>query len=124
MSRNLNYYMQLNYPIEITQIPEDEGGGFLATIPLLTGCMSDGETVAEAYSNIEEAKREWLSSMLEREMPIPEPLEDNQFSGKFVVRIPKSLHRLLAQQAAKEGSSLNQFIANSLAYVVGQKHAL
>lgn len=122
MNKNLEYYMQLNYPVEINKISEEDGGGFFASIPMLNGCMSDGETIDEAYQNIEEAKKEWLTSMLERKLPIPEPAIANSFSGKFVVRVPKSLHRLLAAQAEREGISLNQFVANSLSYIVGQKN--
>lgn len=124
MKKTLDYYMKLNYPVEITKISEDDGGGYLASIPLLRGCMSDGETPDEAFQNIMEAKQEWLQNMLERKMPIPEPAIENVFSGKFVVRLPKSLHRLLTEQSEKEGVSLNQFITNSLSYVIGQKHAL
>lgn len=124
MKKTLDYYMKLNYPVEITKIPEDDGGGYLAAISLLRGCMSDGETPDEAFQNIMDAKQEWLQNMLERKMPIPEPTAENSFSGKFVVRLPKSLHRLLTEQSEKEGVSLNQFITNSLSYVIGKKHAL
>ena len=58
-------------------------------------------------------------SMLERNMPIPEP--DDDYSGKFVVRIPKSLHKLLVNQSKREGISLNQYVANSLALIAGMK---
>lgn len=57
MKKDFNYYMSLNYPVEISVIPEDEGGGYLASIPLLPGCMTDGETVEEAYTNLQDAKR-------------------------------------------------------------------
>ena len=124
MKKDLEYYLKLNYPIEITAIDEADGGGFFASVPLLRGCMSDGETIDEAYQNISDAKAEWLANMLERKMPIPEPYADEAFSGKFVVRVPKSLHRLLAEESEKEGISLNQFITNSLSYVMGKKHAV
>lgn len=52
-------------------------------------------------------------------MPIPEP--DDDYSGKFVVRIPKSLHKLLVNQSKREGISLNQYVANSLALIAGMK---
>lgn len=122
MKNTLEYYMNLNYPVEICKIPLKDGGGYFASIPLLQGCMSDGETLDEAYSNIEEAKCEWLQSMIERNMPIPEPSEENQFSGKFLIRVPKSLHKNLAETSKREGISLNQFVSNSLAYILGMKH--
>lgn len=83
--------------------------------------MSDGETLEEAYDNIEDAKKEWLMSMLERRMRIPEPMDREEFSGRFLVRLPKSLHKTLVQLSRKEGVSLNQYVANALAYRAGQK---
>ena len=121
MKKDLSYYLSLNYASEISVIPEDEGGGFLACIPLLPGCMTDGETVEEAYANLQDAKREWIIDMLDRGMPINEPNMKPRFSGRFVVRVPKTLHRLLAEESEREGISLNQFVNNSLAFVVGQK---
>lgn len=123
MKKDFNYYMSLNYPVEISVIPEDEGGGYLASIPLLPGCMTDGETVEEAYTNLQDAKREWIIDMLDRGLPINEPNMKPRFSGRFVVRVPKTLHRLLAEESEREGVSLNQFVNNSLAFVVGQKLA-
>lgn len=122
-NKTLNYYLNLNYTVEISKISEEDGGGYFISIPLLQGCMSDGESLEEAYANIEEAKQEWLQSMLKRNLPIPEPASDNQYSGKFIIRIPKSLHRNLAEESKREGISLNQFISNSLSYMIGMKHA-
>ena len=122
MKKDMSYYMSLSYPVEIQKVKEDDGGGYLATIPLLSGCMSDGETVEEAYDNIEAAKAEWLGSMLERKMDIPEPVEEQEtFSGRFIVRLPKSLHRTLVKQSRYEGVSLNQYVTSALAFAAGQK---
>jgi len=35
LKKDLEYYMKLNYPLEVIQVPEDEGGGFIVTIPAL-----------------------------------------------------------------------------------------
>ncbi|MBQ7884376.1 MAG: type II toxin-antitoxin system HicB family antitoxin [Phascolarctobacterium sp.] len=121
MKKTLEYYMNLKYPTQITEIDIKDGGGFLVEIPLLKGCVSDGETIAEALGNINEAKKEWLAYMLENGLPIPEPLDVSKYSGKFVVRIPKSLHKTISEQSKMEGLSLNQYVANSLAFVAGQK---
>jgi predicted RNase H-like HicB family nuclease len=121
MAKDLAYYMGLDYPVEVKKIKEDEGGGFFVSVPLLPGCMSDGESLEEAYDNIQEAKEEWLSSMLERGMKIPEPVEQEEYSGKFIIRLPKTLHRALVQVSKREGVSLNQYVTNTLAYSLGQK---
>ncbi len=65
--------MILSYEIKIRQLTEEEGGGWLAEIPLLPGCMSDGETVEEAMANINDAKKCWIKTCLELGMDIPEP---------------------------------------------------
>jgi len=124
MEKNLEYYMNLKYPTQITEITVEDGGGYLVEIPLLKGCMSDGETIAEALENIKEAKEEWLTYMLANNLSIPEPADVDKYSGKFVVRIPKTLHKTISEQSKMEGLSLNQYVANSLAYVAGQKQIL
>ena len=128
--------MSLNYPSQITKIDEADGGGFLIEVPMLKGCMSDGETVEEAYNNLEEAKKEWFTYnnleeakkewftyMLENNLAIPEPA-DTAYSGRFVVRIPKTLHKIITEQSKREGLSLNQYVANVLAFAAGQRAAL
>lgn len=122
-TEKLQHYMSLNYPSQITKIDEADGGGFLIEVPMLKGCMSDGETVEEAYNNLEEAKKEWFTYMLENNLAIPEPA-DTAYSGKFVVRIPKSLHKIITEQSKREGLSLNQYVANVLAFAAGQRAAL
>ena len=75
----------------------------------LDGCHSTGETFNEAYENLLEAMEGWLEVKLQYNDPIPEPVVDDGYSGKFVVRLPKSLHKKLAIEAEKEGISLNQY---------------
>ena len=55
MKKNLKYYINLKYKIKITKIPDDEGGGYNACIPLLGSyaLQGDGETKKEAIENLE-----------------------------------------------------------------------
>lgn len=122
--KDVEYYMQLPYALEVRKISEEDGGGIFMSIPMLKGCMSDGACISEAYENLQEAQREWITNMLERNLPIPEPLSATDYSGKFIVRLPKSLHKLLAEQSALEGVSLNQYVTTALAYMVGLKKEL
>lgn len=64
-----------DYAVLIEPLPEAEGGGFLATVPDLPGCMSDGETRAEAAANAEDAIAAWLeeAEALGRAVPPPSP---------------------------------------------------
>ena len=114
----LEYYLGLKYPVTIEEAPE---GGYFAEIKDLPGCFAQGETVAEAYEMIEIARRMWLEVAYEDGQDIPLPRELDQYSGKFFIRTPKSLHRRLDQLADMEGVSLNQFLVSTLSKAVGQE---
>jgi antitoxin HicB len=115
MKKNIEYYMNLPYTRELIKEPE---GGWFIRIKELPGCMSQGDTVEEAMNMIEDAMLGWLDVSLEDGDSIPEPAPDEEYSGKFVVRLPRSLHRQLAETAEREGVSLNQFVNVSLARAV------
>lgn len=70
---SLRDFMKLSYKIELTPLTTEEGGGYLATIPLLKGCQSDGSTPDEAIKNLREAQEAWLASALKHGDPIPLP---------------------------------------------------
>jgi predicted RNase H-like HicB family nuclease len=94
----------------------DEGGDYYyASVSEFPGCMSRGETYEEAASNIREAMELWLEGKLEGGFPVPEPWQESDYSGRFVLRLPKSLHANLAAAAAREGVSLNQYALYRLA---------
>jgi antitoxin HicB len=114
----LEYYLGLKYPVTIEEAPE---GGYFAEIKDLPGCFAQGETVAEAHEMIEIARRMWLEVAFEDGQDIPLPRELDQYSGKFFIRTPKSLHRRLDQLADMEGVSLNQFLVSTLSKAVGQE---
>ncbi len=102
-------YMELPYNIVFRHIKDESGEYYFATVQELDGCMSDGATVEEAHANIREAMEGWIETKLEAGFSVPEPLNADKYSGKFVVRLPKSLHARLAREAEKEGVSLNQY---------------
>jgi antitoxin HicB len=110
-TKDINYYMNLPYRIVIQKDPY---GGFFAQIEELRGCMTQGETYEETYNNILEAMEGWLEVAIEKGIKIPEPESESQYSGRFTLRIPKSLHKKLAQHAKKENVSLNQYAIHLL----------
>ncbi len=116
-TNDINYYLSLPYTIEL--IREDETTWF-ARVAELPGCMTEGDSPADAVDMIQDAMAGWIELALEDGRAIPEPKPLEEFSGKFVVRVPKSLHRDLVAAAAREEVSLNQFIATELARVVGR----
>ena len=105
--KTLEYYMSLPYRLEI--IPDTEEGGYVASYPELRGCMTCGDTMESVAANAEECKREWLMAALEEGIEIPDAVEANEYSGQFKLRIPKSLHKELAEHAKAEGTSMNQY---------------
>ena len=117
MEKTVEYYMSLPYTIELRRDPDE---GWFVQVQELRGCMSQGETREEALAMIQEAMELWLEVALEDGLPIPEPRLEESYSGKFVVRVPQSLHRELVESAAREGVSLNQYINVTLARSVGR----
>ena len=105
--KTLDEYLSLPYKIEL--IPDPDEGGYVVTIPELPGCITSGETAEKAVANAQDAKKAWLSAALEDNIIIPEPDNDNAYSGQFKLRIPKSLHRSLAEHSKREGISMNQY---------------
>ncbi|NOX89101.1 MAG: toxin-antitoxin system HicB family antitoxin [Calditrichaeota bacterium] len=113
MKKNLKYYLNIDYPIEIQKIKEEEGGGFMATIPQLGkyAFVGDGDTIEEAIKSLNEIKEYLFKEYLEKGIPIPEPQseEEKEYSGKFLLRVPKELHRFLAIEAKRNSTTLNQY---------------
>ncbi len=109
----------IEYPFEMRPLAEDEGGGWLITFPDLPGCMSDGETPEEAVANGKDAAAAWLRAMKESGREVPRPSELP--SGKFIARIPRSLHARLMARAKQEGVSMNALVSTFLAESLGRK---
>jgi len=102
-------YLDRPYNIVIRHIVDESGSYYFATVREFDGCMSHGDTYAEAFENIQDAMKGWIEAKLEGGFPIPEPITESDYSGKFVLRLPKSLHAQLALAAEREGVSLNQY---------------
>lgn len=111
--RTLNEYLKLPYRMELVEDMEE--GGYVASYPDLKGCITCADTLERAIANAKEAKEEWLRAALEEGYPIPEPNELEKYSGQFKLRLPRSLHRQLAQASKKEGVSMNQYCVYLLA---------
>lgn len=104
--KTLNDYMEMSYCMEI--IEDKEESGFVVSYPVLPGCVTCGETVESAVANALDAKKAWLEAALEDGIPIHEPDDLETYSGQFKLRIPRSLHRSLAEHSKREGISMNQ----------------
>ena len=111
--------MNLPYRIEVTQDHSEDNPGWVAMIKELPGCITQADTFEELEEMIKDSMRSWIEVALEDGLAIPEPRVEDDFSGKFVVRLPKSLHRELVELSDEEGVSLNTFVIHALARAVG-----
>jgi antitoxin HicB len=109
-----------HYPFEIRPLSE-EGGGFLISFPDFSECISDGETVEEAIQNGLDALQETIAALESMNLPVPEPGSGGGYSGKFIQRVPKSIHARLAIRAKQEGVSMNTLVNTILAESLGKR---
>lgn len=114
-AKELREYMKLPYTRLVQEMNDESGHYFYGRILELDGCQSTGDTLDELYESLNEAMEGWLEVKLENNLPIPKPEKKEDYSGKFVVRVPKSLHQRLAIEAEQEGVSLNQLALYKLA---------
>ena len=105
----LEDYLKLPYTRMIQEINDESGHYWYGKILELNGCQSDGQSPEEVLRNLDEALEGHLKIMLEDGDTIPVPTTENDYSGKFLLRLPKTLHFELAKEAEKEGVSLNQY---------------
>ena len=103
----LSDYMAMPYRMEIVE--DRDEGGFVISYPDLPGCITCGETIELAVANAVDAKKAWIEAALEEGIEIREPDSLDKYSGQFKLRIPRSLHRRLAEHSQKEGISMNQY---------------
>lgn len=111
--KTLNEYLKMPYRMEVVEDPEE--GGFVVSYPDLPGCITCGETMESAIANAKDAKKAWLEAALEDGVKIPEPDSLSDYSGQFKLRLPRSLHRSLAEHSQREGISMNQYCVYLLA---------
>ena len=129
---DLEDYLNLPYTVVLRR---DEQGECVACVDELSGLSAHGRTPQEALENLEEAKKVWIEDRLQRGDPIPAPQapqvpqvpqakdlsEEALPSGKWVQRVPRTLHRDLIRLAQREKVSLNQLVTSVLSEAVGAR---
>ena len=108
-------YMKLPYTRLVQEMNDETGHYFYGRILELDGCQTTADTLTELYENLNDIMESYLEIKFENNMPIRIPETADKYSGKFVVRIPKTLHQRLAIEADREGVSLNQLALYKLA---------
>lgn len=112
MRKSLEEYLALEYPFNVIADPD---GGYVIVFPDLPGCMTQVGSLDEVGPMAEDARLLWLETAYEQEeLDIPLPSYPEEFSGKFNLRLPRSLHRRLAESAEREGVSLNSYATELL----------
>jgi len=101
----------------------DEGGGYTATILEFPGCIAEGDTPAEALEALENAAESWLAVAIANGNEIREPVDFDGYSGKVALRIPRTLHRQVAEFAELEGTSINQLLVHAVSKYIGGQEA-
>jgi predicted RNase H-like HicB family nuclease len=118
--KTVEEYLSLPYTIEVTKDTSDDPPVWFARVRELPGCATEADTFEEVGAMIEDAMRLWIEVALESSQEIPEPQEVAEFSGKFMVRMSRSLHGAVSNAAANEGVSLNAWVTCQLARAVGR----
>lgn len=103
----LNYYLSLPWNVKIHKVKDEDGDYYFGQVQEIPEIRADGDTIEECYNLVMEILKSNLEIMIEDKEKIPEPV-DKTYSGKFNLRLPKSLHKKLAEEAEDEGISLNQ----------------
>ncbi|WP_428660440.1 toxin-antitoxin system HicB family antitoxin [Reyranella sp.] len=93
----------------------EEDGSFRAEILEFPGCIALADTDVDALRALEDVALSWIAGTIESGKEVPEPIEVTAYSGRFVTRLPKSLHRKISYAAQREGVSLNTYIVAALA---------
>jgi len=116
--------MEIEEYLSISNVyfPKQDRGGWLAHVPELKGYLADGDTPDEAYAELKEVLDIWLEVAKAEGKSIAKPAyhEEIVYSGRIGLRLPKNLHRILSEQAEKEGVSLNQYMVSLLSYNAGR----
>jgi len=123
----LAQYLELPYQLDVRSERGGERTQWTATVEELPGCTSRGDTADEALAGLRTAMESWLTAAIAENREVPQPGQDvgksrssHSYSGRFLVRMPKSLHEELARAAEKEQISLNRLVTDVLASAVEQ----
>jgi len=112
MRKPLSNYLGLEYPF--TTVADGDDAYFIK-FPDLPGCMTQVQRLEDIGPMAEEIRQLWIETEYDQGADIPMPSEPADYSGKFVLRVPRTLHRTLAESAERDGVSLNQYVATLLA---------
>jgi len=117
------------YSHVVSPIDAADGGGFMFTMPDISGVVADGETALAAIADGREAFIAVVSAMVDRGQEVPAPVFNVQdftpasASGRVLARLPRSMHMQLTARAKTEGVSLNSLVLAFIAEGLGRRNA-
>ncbi len=112
--KDKEYYLNLPYNFVVKKVLNENGVSYIGKVLELENCICEDLTVEGVSKKIFKVFETYIESQLDEGLQIPEPVGDENYSGKFNVRLPKSLHRQLIIEAKEEGVSLNQYVLYKL----------
>jgi predicted RNase H-like HicB family nuclease len=102
-----------HYTYRVAWSPED--GEYVATVAEFPSLSWLAPAQFEALAGLADVVGGVLADLAASGEPVPEPLPERSYSGRFVVRVPAELHRRLAREAAEQHVSLNRLVSERLA---------
>ncbi|MHB1272484.1 MAG: toxin-antitoxin system HicB family antitoxin [Rhodanobacter sp.] len=117
-SESVESYLSLPYARRLVPDPD---GGFVGTIQEFPGCIAEGESAQEALENLDASAASWIESQIELGQEIPKPIDYFRYSGKIALRIPRGIHKQVAELASSEQTSVNQLLLSAIASYVSAK---
>ncbi len=89
--------------------------------PDLKGCVGGGDTIEEAIADAQATKAVYLNYLEEEGIELPVPREEGSLpSGKIALRVPKTTHKQLLENAQMDGVSLNAYINTAISEKIGR----
>ena len=118
-AKGLDFYMALPYTIILRR---DAEGDMVAEVKELEGCIAHGRDASEALEILKEFQQAWIERRIATGQEVPQPEEEDRLpSGKWVQRVPRSLHKNLIHMAKTEGVSLNQLVTSMLSQQISTR---
>lgn len=116
----MNEFDPHNYTITVKRVLEDGEPLFKATVKELPHVAEYGDSYNDVYELAIDTIESLYGMAGDMGHPFPDPVDDNEnFSGRVTLRLPKSLHRSASNMADAEGVSLNQFLVTTIAERIG-----
>jgi predicted RNase H-like HicB family nuclease len=112
------YDQYLNMPYTRLVVPVEDGT-YSAEILEFPGCFAQGNTAEEAIRNLDDSAQSWVAAALDQGQEIPPPMAAQDFSGRLVLRMPRSIHKQAARYAQRDNTSLNQFLTAAISTRIG-----